>query len=130
MTEFEVAEITAANLDVMATFMSNYATHLGIYLSLLFGYCAAAFVAGSKLSIFQVVLASIMFVAAAEMQVNAMVNWVSGAQEILITTSQINPDVTPGGVNIWGRAIGVIIWQIGIFGCLSFMWSVRHQEKK
>ena len=129
MTEIEVAEITAANLEVLAAFMSNYATHLGIYLSILFGYCAAAYVAGIKLSRFQVVLLSIIFIAAAEIQVNAMANWVSGAQKILIATSEINPKVTAGAVNVWGRSIGIIIWQLGILGCLSFMWSVRHQEK-
>lgn len=130
MTEIELAEISAANLEVFAAFMSNYATHLGIYLSILFGYCAAAYIAGSKLSRFQVVLLSIIFIAAAEIQVNAMANWVSGAQKILIATSEINPKVTAGDVNIWGRSIGIIIWQLGIIGCLSFMWSVRHQEKQ
>ena len=125
MTEVEIAEITAANLEVIAAFSSNYATHVGIYLSLAFGYCAAAYVAGKKLSRFQVILASIMFVAAAELQAVSMTTWVLAAREMLEATAQVNPAIEPQQNSRWVQVFGISLWQLGIIGSISFMWSVR-----
>ncbi len=128
MTEIEVAEITAANAEAFAAFWGNFVTHMGIYLSLLFGYCAAAYVAGRELSRFQVLIASALFVGAAELQIYAMSSWVSGAKSILIFISEINPELETGVIPAWARGFGMILWQLAIIACLSFMWSIRRQK--
>ena len=130
MTEFEVAEITAANLEVIAAFWSNYETHLGLYLTILFGYCAAAYVAGSKLSKFQVGIISIMFVAAAEIQVISMIKWANATQSMIVVASEMNPAVPEHAIPYWMRPLGMIVWELGILGCLSFMWSIRRQQQE
>ncbi len=134
MSEVEILEITAANLEVVAAFMSNYATHVGIYLSLAFAYCAAAYVAGNNLTSFQVILATIMFVGAAELQAVSMINWVSAARDMLESTAQINPTIMERqqseSMAIWTRVFGIAVWQLGILGCLFFMWSVRRSKDR
>lgn len=130
MTEFEVAEITAANLEVIAAFWNNYETHLGLYLTMLFGYCAAAYVAGSKLSKFQVGIISIMFVAAAEIQVISMIKWANATQSMIVAASEMNPAVPEQAIPHWMRPLGMIVWELGILGCLSFMWSIRRQKQQ
>lgn len=130
MTEFEVAEITAANLEVVAAFWSNYETHLGLYMTILFGYCGAAYVAGSKLSKFQVGIISIMFVAAAEIQVISMIKWANATQSMIVVASEMNPAVPEQAIPYWMRPLGMIVWELGILGCLSFMWSIRRQKQQ
>jgi hypothetical protein len=128
MTEVEMLDLTASNLEVAAAFMSNYATHVGIYLSLVFGYCVVAYIAGDKLTRFQVIVASIMFIAAAELQANLMHMWVQSSQEVMIALAEINPEMK--GREEFGarRIFGISITQLRILASLAFMWSVRHPK--
>jgi hypothetical protein len=129
MTEVELYEVTASQLEVVAAFMSNYATHVSIYLSVVFGYCVVAYVAGSNLTRFQVVVASIMFCVAAELQTLLMYIWVTGTKDVVVALAEINPDISPShGVNDVRQIIGIAIWQAGIVASLLFMWSVRHPK--
>ena len=126
MTELELAEITTAQLEVVAAFMGNYATHVGIYLSLAFGYCVAAYTSGDKLTRFQVVLASMMFVAAAELQAALMYLWVTGSRNLLSEVAKLVPEYGVQASFGAGQIFGLAIWQIGILASLAFMWSIRH----
>jgi glucan phosphoethanolaminetransferase (alkaline phosphatase superfamily) len=128
MTQVEMMDITAAYLEVTAEFMGNYATHVGIYLSLIFGYCVVAYIAGDKLTRFQIILASTMFIAAAELQATLMYTWVASTQEVLNSIAEINPKIKGkaefGPIHIFG----VSVMQLGILASLAFMWSVRHPK--
>jgi len=130
MTEVEMLELTASNLEVAAAFMNNYATHVGIYLSLVFGYCVAAYAAGEKLSRFQVIIASLMFFAASEFQASFLHMWATSAQEVVVSTGEFNPKIV-GRENYraW-QVFGISIIQLGILASLAFMWNVRHPKTK
>jgi hypothetical protein len=128
MTEVEMLELTGSALEVTAAFMSNYATHVGIYLSLVFGYCVAAYAAGDKLTRFQVIVASIMFFAAAELQASLMYMWIKNSQEVLIFFAEINPALKGRGEFGARQILGVSIIQFGILASLAFMWSVRRPK--
>jgi hypothetical protein len=128
MTEVEMLDLTASNLEVAAAFMSNYATHVGIYLSLVFGYCVVAHLAGDKLTRFQVIVASIMFIAAAELQANLMSLWVISTQEVLSSLAEINPQIEGKADFRALQIFGMSIMQLGILASLAFMWSVRHPK--
>jgi hypothetical protein len=128
MTEVEMLDLTASYMEVTAEFLGNYATHVGIYLSLVFGYCVVAYIAGGKLTRFQVITASIMFIAAAELQANLMYLWVGSAQEILRSLGEINPDMEGRGEFGTRQIYGISIIQLGILASLAFMWSVRHPK--
>ena len=133
MTEVEMLDLTTSHLDVVAAFMSNYATHVSIYLSLVFGYCVAAFAAGDKLTRFQVIIASFMFFAAAELQASLMFLWASGARGVLMSLAEFNPNIegTEGSEGFGLRKVaGISVIQLGILASLAFMWNVRHTKTK
>jgi SNF family Na+-dependent transporter len=129
MTEVELYEITNSSLEVTAAFMSNYATHVSIYLSLIFGYCVVAYAAGSNLTKFQVIVASVMFIVAAELQAILMIVWVQSAQDVVRELAKINPRlIGERGNPIGGQILGIALWQVGIITCLAFMWSIRRPK--
>jgi hypothetical protein len=128
MTEVELYEITNSSLDVVAAFMSNYATHVSIYLSLVFGYCVVAYTAGRNFTTFQVIVASLMFFVAAEMQAVMMTFWVQSSLDVYHELAKVNPEVGgPGNIAV-RHIFGIALWQAGILACLAFMWSVRHPK--
>ena len=49
MTEVEMLELTVSTLEVAAAFMKNYATHLGIYLSLVFWILRCGLCSGTQI---------------------------------------------------------------------------------
>jgi hypothetical protein len=129
MTEVELYEVTASHLEVVAAFMSNYATHVSIYLSLIFGYCVVAYTAGRNLTRFQVIVVSLMFLVTAELQALFMVLWVTSAQELLQELAKVNSGFDTESGDFDGRQIvGIALWQAGIVASLAFMWSVRHPK--
>jgi hypothetical protein len=127
MTEYELHEISSSYMEVVAAFFGNYAAHLSIYLTLVFGYCVVAFTAGARLTRFQVALVSVMFFCAAELQALVMTNWVNRAYEVMVIITSLNPDISISNVlKTGGQLVGVVLWQLGIIASLSFMWSVRN----
>ena len=129
MSEYELHDITASYLQVVADFFGNYATHVTIYLTLIFGFCVVAFAAGQKLTKFQVILVSLMFVTAAEIQAVMMFTWIVRAFEVAVMLGSIAPDIIPQRAHVPAiQVVGVTLWQLGIIGSLLFMWSVRHPK--
>ena len=127
MTEYELHEISSSYMEVVAAFFGNYAAHLSIYLTLVFGYCVVAFTAGARLTRLQVALVSVMFFCAAELQALVMTNWVNRAYDVMLIITSLNPDISISNVlKTGGQLVGVVLWQLGIIASLSFMWSVRH----
>ena len=131
MSEYELHDITTSYLQVVSAFFGNYATHVGIYLTLIFGFCVVAFTAGQKLTKFQVILASLMFVTAAELQAVMMFTWIVRAFEVAVMLGSIAPDIPPQRAHVPAfQVVGVTLWQLGIIGSLLFMWSVRHPKSE
>ena len=129
MNEYELHEISSSYMEVVSAFFGNYAAHLSIYLTLVFGYCVVAFAAGERLTRFQVVLVSLMFFCAAELQAILMSGWVTRAYEVAVMLTTVNPDIIiRNSLRSGAQAVGVILWQLGIIASLSFMWSVRHPK--
>lgn len=127
MTEYELHEISSSYMEVLAAFFGNYAAHLSIYLTLVFGYCVVAFTAGPRLTRFQVALVSVMFFCAAELQALVMTTWVNRAYDVMVVITSLNPDITISNfLKTVGQLVGVALWQLGIIASLSFMWSVRN----
>jgi glucan phosphoethanolaminetransferase (alkaline phosphatase superfamily) len=114
-------------MEVVSAFFGNYAAHLSIYLTLVFGYCVVAYAAGERLTRFQVVLVSLMFFCAAELQAFAMTNWVNRAYDVMVIMTSLNPDMVISSLLKSGvQLLGMVLWQLGIVASLCFMWSIRH----
>lgn len=128
MSEFETAEISAEFLSLAGDFMANYATHLTIYLTLVFAYCAAMYVAGVNLDTLQVTIATVLFVVAAEFQILTMAAWVNSTHSVIATLTDLVPSFEPPGLLEISQVVGLIIWNVGILASLVFVWRVRNHK--
>lgn len=125
MVDYDQIQAQEALIQSSVAIGEFQATHIAIYLTLLFAYIAAAFVAGNRLSRFQTWLTTSIFVAVAsyEVMVIASIGLASGNATRKIT--QLTGDTitqAPGADTIWPHAI---LWSSGLFAALAFMWSVR-----
>lgn len=129
MTEFQVAEITAQYGMLVAEFMNNYASHLAIYLTLLFSYCIAMFAAAKKLDRTQLAIATVLFVFAAEFQILSMSRWVDATEVVMARVSELNPEESRRRPDLaLTQVFGKFLWNAGIAACLLFAWRVRRAE--
>ena len=128
MVDYERIQAQEALIQSAVAIGEFQATHIAIYLTLLFAYIAAAFVAGSRLTRFQTWLTTCIFVAVASYEVVIMaaigLSWGKATQKV---TEFIGAPITqaPGADTIWPH---VILWSSGLFAALVFMWSVRHPK--
>ena len=128
MNEYEVASLVLEGLAVIAEFMGLYSTHLSIYLTLLFAYCGAMYIAGAKLDRAQLLVATAVFVIAAELQAMGMYAWIQAAEDVFSKLQELNPALEATHNFRLRRVIGVPLWQAGIIASLLFMWRVRHPK--
>ena len=77
---------------------------------------------------FQVIVASLMFLAAAEFQASLIYMWATSAQEVIVSIGEFNPKI--GRAEYFGarKVIGISVIQLGILAPLAFMWNVRHTK--
>ena len=104
------------------------ATHIAIYLTMLFAYIVVAYAAGVKLTRFQIILTNILFVTVCLYEVLVIAAIGLGASQALAKISQFTGDEytqAPGTETVWPHAI---MWSTGIIAALLFMWSVRRKK--
>ena len=138
MTDSERYQHMAQFADIAASTFSGFSTHLGIYLTLLFAYCVVAYTAGSKLTRFQVILVSVMFFFAAELQTVIMTAMAEASRDAAAFGRIFLPEDAPidalsrmgteAGYFDEASIVGRLLWQLGIFAALLFMWNVRHSK--
>lgn len=130
MTEFQVAKLTAQHAMLVAEFMSNYASHLSIYLTLLFSYCIAMFAAAKKLDRTQLAIVTVLFVFAAEFQILSMSRWVDATEVVMARVAELNPEESRRRRPDLAltQVFGKLLWNAGIAACLLFAWRVRREE--
>jgi hypothetical protein len=121
-------EAIAQSATAVADVQSGY---VAIYLTVLFAYISVAYLAGSKLTRFQLIVVTLMFIAAAGRQV-ALISAAGIALRAKIAqlAEAYEPSVAPDLVLATGASIWwpVAIWSTGILGSLLFMWSVRRSR--
>jgi hypothetical protein len=120
MTEAEIIE----SVSLLAT---NVHDSFTIYLSLVFGYLAVAYLVGKEFSRFQVVVASCTFALAASTMAMSAITHMQGLSTVLQENPSQLTDLTLWNGAFWFWAIGSILW-VGIFVSLYFMWNVRHAK--
>jgi hypothetical protein len=120
MTEAEVIELTA----VCA---SNVFTALTIYISFTFGFLATAYFVGNKLTSFQALAATGLYLVAAGSMSLAMNAWLQALFKVVNSQPTV-VDTIPILVNdIWIPGMS-IVFILGILISLYFMWDVRRRK--
>ena len=129
MTEYELITAKEAILNSVNGLADVQASHVAIYLSLVFGYLSVAYVAGSKLTKPQLVLGTTAFILAAGRQVIA----IAILAQAISTKSLELTALTGVGLVAQPQAVmlpSIVIWSSGILIGLLFMWSVRRSRNE
>jgi hypothetical protein len=120
MTEAEVIELTA----ICA---SNVFTALTIYISSTFGFLVMSHLIGSKLTTFQAAMVSGLYVIAAGAMSLAMNAWLQALFTVLHSQPTVLDTISLLVTDIWVPGMS-IVFTLGIFLSLYFMWNVRHSK--
>jgi hypothetical protein len=103
------------------------ASHIAIYLTMIFAYISVAYIAGKKLTRFQLGLTSFIFTAAAIREVLTIAILARGANQKYTQLAEMGNKVTDLIVD-YSILYPIAIWSSGLFVALLFMWSVRHPK--
>ena len=120
MTEAEV-------LELAAIYSSNTMSAFTLYISFTFAFLITAFYAGKKLTAFQVVTASGLYVVSVGSTVLAMIGSLQAQYAIQGTNDTLLDDFPIWTGGLWIPYMGTILI-IGILISLYFMWNVRHSK--
>ncbi len=133
MTEYELRDLSQAITSNMIGLSDQQASYIGIYVSIVFAFIAASYVAGSKLNKVQTTVATLLFSVTCIWLVHriAMIGLGLNVMQSLLqdaALSHLNEGIKPE------HAVGVLqvvltgsIWSLGMFGALIFLWDIRHR---
>jgi hypothetical protein len=144
MTEYELSELVLHSIDIYTSTLEMLYVLITIYVTFLFAYLAAAFVAGARLTLSQSIIGSTLFVTASGGVVFQVAMTLGGLQGTTRGTSRFISrlaEESKAGAWMHNEAkrwlthgaeiesasyliVGVLLF--GILASLYFMWSVRH----
>jgi hypothetical protein len=122
MTEYEA-------LDLAQSTFSNSLAAYAVFLSIVSGYLATAYIVGSKLSRIQVRLLTLLFlivVAILIWSTSAYAYWGDVFSTVARGESRERTMMTPQS---WLPAFLAIINTLTVIGCVFFMWNVRRAKR-
>ena len=122
MTEPELVESLTAYHNLLFNV-------LAIYLTVTSGYLAVAYIVGAKLTSFQVLVISVLFVFFAAISTWGAFGYAMRGIDYVEPLRVLNPDRIYYGHPAAATLIALILTG-GIFASLSFMWSIRHPRKQ
>lgn len=125
MTEYEIESLRQANLQSVMALADVQATHVSIYLTIVFAYIVVAYIAGAKMTRFQLGLATFLFVAACLWELMMITSLGTGASTIgreIIEGAEV-PQVLSESGRQW---FSWLLWSSGMIAALIFMWDVRR----
>ncbi len=129
MTEFEQQELSNALADQIIALAQLQASHIAIYLTVVFAYIVAAFAAGKRLTKFQVSVATVLFVVAGLSEIYQIVSTGAGINLLMQTNAPSYGAASSFGLEPSFRmVVTTVVWSTGLVGAIAFMWSVRHSD--
>ena len=130
MTEYEISDRLTSLAANIIEMNAVQASHIAIYLSVVFGFIAAAYVAGAKLTKFQAGITYVIFTLFSIFEIARIVAFGLGSNALVKQGIE-------WGSNIDGQFVvdptirivaGTGLWSVGAIGALLFMWSIRHPK--
>lgn len=121
MTEYETADLAASYFSVGLAFIGLYATSTS-------GYLIAAYNVGAKLTSFQLILISGLFLFLALLAVWGMFANMRWASLLVASVPEVLPRQLQGDIRPYHY--GAVISFIGVLACFKFMWDVRHANSE
>jgi len=127
MTEYELESLRQETLQSVMAIVDVQATHVSIYLTIVFAYFVVAYIAGSNLTRFQLAIATFIFVAACLWELMMIITLGQSATIIgreILQSSEVQP-LLGESARKWFISI---LWSSGMLAALVFMWNVRHPK--
>ena len=129
------AELISIRMEMTQSLLAMgdlQASHVAIYLTILFAYISAAYLAGNKLTKLQLGVTTFIFVAASVREVSNIAMLGQAMYDLQAEIAVINPkglsssaQDAPALFSIWWS---LSVWSSGAVAALVFMWSVRHPK--
>ena len=118
-----MTEAEAFELVLLAS--ANAVTSFTVYITFTFGYLAAAYFTGEKLSTRQAVIVSALYVFSA---MSACINFFSDMtfyEKAMSYAKDTVPDDAINSAEFWYIYMGILLL-VGVLASLYFMWTIRH----
>lgn len=130
MTEYEASDRLLSLSANIVAMNDAQASHIAIYLSVVFGFIAAAYVAGAKLTKFQATIAYVLFSIFAAVEIFRIVSYGVGMNILILQSKEWGSTINALTMDPQTRLIiTTLLWSVGAIGALLFMWSVRNPKK-
>lgn len=127
MTEYEIESLQQATLQSVMAIADVQSTHISIYLTIVFAYIVVAYVAGEKLTRFQLSVVTFIFVAACMWELMMITSLGAGAVAVgaeLLQSGDANPPLS-NSAREW---FSILLWSSGMLSALIFMWNMRSSD--
>ena len=134
MTDYELRDIAQAITANIIELSSQQGNFIAIYVSIVFAFIAASYVAGSKLNKVQTTVATALFCITCLWLVNriTMIGFgINFMQDLLKdeALSLLNPGEEPESQASALRVfLTAAVWSMGMAGALIFLWDIRHRH--
>mgnify|MGYP001823211600 CR=1 FL=1 len=136
MTDYEIRDIAGTMTANIIAMTGMQASYIGIYLSVVFAFIAASYVAGRDLNRLQTTVATLLFCVVCSWLVYRIAAIGMGINFLIELNNETNLkqllEDTGGEFQSEGSIARVIvtsvIWSLGMFGALVFLWDVRHRN--
>ena len=120
----------AEAVEAAAVWSANILTILTIYVTFTFGYLVTAYFVGARLTPFQTLVVSGLYLSAAVLTILSAIGYTQAQVKILGSVPTVLDDVylvTSG--ELWITYLGIMM-PLGLVISLYFMWQIRHPKKK
>lgn len=95
MTEYEASDRLLSLSANIVAMNDAQASHIAIYLSVVFGFIAAAYVAGAKLTKFQATIAYVLFSIFAAVEIFRIVSYGVGMNILILQSKEWGAQLMP-----------------------------------
>jgi hypothetical protein len=127
MTEFEKQSLSDALTNHVIGLAQLQASHIAIYLTIVFAFIIAVFIAGKKLTRIQARVATILFSLAGFIEVYQIVSTGAGIDYLMnLNAMQYGTPTDFGLPPVLRLIFNTILWSSGLIGALIFMWNIRR----
>ena len=129
MTQYEIDDRLQQLASNIIELNAVQTSHIAIYLSVVFGFIAAAYVAGAKLTRFQAGITYVVFTLFSVFEISRIVSYGLGVNALVKQGIEWGSGFDGQYIEPTVRIIaGTGLWSVGAIGALLFMWSVRHPK--
>jgi hypothetical protein len=136
MTDYEIRDLAStmtANIIEMTSIQGSY---IAIYLSVVFAFIAASYVAGRDLNKLQTTVSTLLFCVVCAWLVNRITAIGLGINFLIELNNENNitkilegRDMSPANQASIARVLVTGgVWSLGMLGALVFLWDVRHRR--